>query len=370
MEYKHLYSTWAEVDLDAIENNVQYVCQSTGVQVMAVVKANGYGHGAVPVARAALKGGAAYLAVARIGEAIELRNAGFDCPILLLGHTPPQRIDEAILHRITLTVWNAEQVEAASKLAKKVGSLAHVHLKVDTGMGRLGVQPENVVSLAQYLDRTLGVVFEGIFTHFARADETDKTSVGMQESRFLDVLQELDTHKLRPPVVHAANSAASLTRPSAYFDMVRFGIAMYGLAPSPDCPLPEAFRPALTWKSILSHVKVLPPGRGVSYGHEYVTRADERIGTIPLGYADGFRRIRGNSVLIGGRRVPVIGRVCMDQIMVQLDGVPEAAAGDEVVLIGKQGAEKITAENVAVTWGTINYEVTCAIGARVPRFYV
>jgi len=309
MEYKDLYSTWVEVDLGAIENNVKYVSQSAGVQVMAVVKANGYGHGAVPAARAALRGGSTYLAVARIDEALELRKAGLDCPILLLGYTSPNRMEEAIAKRVTLTVWDTEQVEAASASAKKAGSLAQVHLKVDTGMSRLGVHPGEVVSLARYLDGKAEIVFEGLFTHFARSDEVDKTPTDTQEDRFLRVLQTLGAQGLRPPLVHAANSAASLTRPSAYFDMVRLGIAMYGLYPSPDCPLPKAFRPALTWKTILSHVKALPPGRGVSYGHEYVTRADERIGTLPLGYADGFRRLPGNQVLVGGRQVPLLQKL-------------------------------------------------------------
>jgi alanine racemase len=170
--------------------------------------------------------------------------------------------------------------------------------------------------------------------------------------------------------VHAANSAASLTRPSAYFNLVRAGIAIYGLHPSPQCPLPTDFRPALQWKTVLSQVKNLPPGRGVSYGHIYTTQADERIGTLPVGYADGMRRTSGNLALVGGKRVPVIGRVCMDQMMVQLNGVSDAKAGDEVVLIGKQGEESLFAEEVAGNWGTINYEVTCGLAARVPRLYL
>lgn len=175
---------------------------------------------------------------------------------------------------------------------------------------------------------------------------------------------------MRPPIVHAANSAASLMRPSAHFNLIRVGIAMYGLHPSPECMLPEAIHPALSWKSVLSQIKILPPGRGVSYGHSYTTHAHERIGTVPVGYADGFRRIIGNQALLGERRVAVIGRVCMDQIMVQLDNVPEATPGDEVVLIGKQGDASITAEDLSQAWDTINYEVTCGIAARVPRVYL
>jgi alanine racemase len=274
-----------------------------------------------------------------------------------------------ISERVSLTVWQAGQIKRISALAADAGEKARLHLKVDTGMSRLGVQVEAAHSLAIELANTPHIHFEGIFTHFARADEALADPTAAQEGQFLDVLAALDQSRIRPPLVHAANSAASLARPSAYFDLLRFGIAMYGLHPSNECPLPDAFRPALTWKAQLSQVKVLPPGRGVSYGHTYTTQKNERIGTVPVGYADGFRRLMGQEVLVGGRLVPVVGRVCMDQIMVQLDGVPQARAGDEVVLIGKQAKENRTAEQVAAAWGTINYEVVCAIGARVPRLY-
>ncbi len=363
------YSTWVEVDLDAIRQNVAIIAQHTGVAVMAVVKANAYGHGAVPVAKAALEGGASWLAVARPEEGLELRENGLDCPILLLGYTPPAMVETAIRNHLSMTVWRTEHIEAADRVGQRLGIRARLHLKVDTGMSRLGVPPEEALPLVRQLASARGVSFEGIFTHFARADEADPTPTDEQEQRFRDLLQSLEAEALRPPWVHAANSAASMYRSSAHFDMVRLGIAMYGLHPSSEAPLLPKMRPALTWKAVLSHVKVLPPGRGVSYGHEYVTSHHERIGTIPVGYADGFRRLRGNAVLVGGKRVSVVGRVCMDQIMVQLDAVPDARPGDEVVLIGQQGGEKITAEDVARTWGTINYEVTCAIGPRVPRIY-
>ncbi len=214
-----------------------------------------------------------------------------------------------------------------------------------------------------------GISFEGVFTHFATADEANPTTSDAQEKRFRQAVEALDLNGLRPPIVHAANSAAGLTRPSAYFNLIRAGIAIYGLHPSSQCLLPTEFKPALQWKSVLSQVKTLPPGQGVSYGHIYTTRAIERIGTVPVGYADGFRRTSGNQVLVGGVKVPVVGRICMDQIMVQLDQVPHAAAGDEVVLIGSQGNERLSAEMLANTWDTINYEVTCGLAARVPRFY-
>lgn len=364
------YSNWVEIDLGMIESNVRYIRNLTSVEVMAIVKADAYGHGAVPVAKAALRAGATWCGVARIGEALELRQVGLDCPILLLGYISPERIPEAIDNRISMTVWNISQVKMASALAQKIGVEACLHLKVDSGMGRLGAFPQETIPIAQGISNTPGVLLEGIFTHFARADELDHSTSDRQEQIFNRVISELKKEGIRPPIVHAANSATSLTRPSAYLDMVRLGISMYGLHPSPECPNPEGIRPALTWKSVLSQVKSLPPGSGVSYGHEYITQGHERVGTIPLGYADGFRRTGGNYVLVAGKYVEVIGRVCMDQIMVQLDEAPQARAGDTVVILGEQESNRITAEDIAKTWNTINYEVVCAIGARVPRVYI
>ncbi len=364
------YSNWVEVDLEAIRNNIRWFLKNSGAPVMAVVKANAYGHGMIPVARAALQAGVNWCGVARIEEALDLRAAGLDCPTLLLGYTPPERVKEAVAQQLSLTVWDSCQVERAASAGQKTGIAARLHLKVDTGMSRLGVQPEEALALARKLAGTPGVIFEGLFTHFARADEADRRPTDAQERLFRGVIEQLEKAGLRPPIVHAANSAASLTRPSAHFDLLRTGIAIYGLHPSAECPLPEAFRPALTWKAVLSQVKILSSGRGVSYGHVYTTRANERIGTLPVGYADGYRRILGNQVLVGGRRVSVVGRVCMDQVMVGLDEVPEAQPGDEVVLIGKQRQASITAEDVAKIWGTINFEVVCGIGPRVPRLYL
>jgi alanine racemase len=369
MKSETIYSNWVTVDLEAIKANIRSILVLTSTPVMAIVKANAYGHGAVPVARAALEAGASWCGVARASEALELRQAGLDCPVLLLGYTPTTCAEEMIANRVSMTVWNVDQAEMIAAIAERIGQKARLHLKVDTGMSRLGVQAEEAIDLARKIARLPHVHFEGIFTHFARADEADSTPTDTQEALFVNLLKDLETSEIRPPVVHAANSAASLTRPSVHFNLLRIGIAMYGLHPSPECPLPSSFRPALAWKAVLSQVKTLPPGRGVSYGHTYTTRGTERIGTVPVGYADGFRRLPGNHVLVGGKRVPVVGRVCMDQIMVQLDNVPGAKAGDEVVLIGQQGEEKLSAEDVAASWGTINYEVTCAIGPRVPRLY-
>jgi len=364
-----MHSTWVSVDLGTIKNNISYVLNRSKVQVMAIVKANAYGHGAVPVAQAALEAGASWCGVARVSEALELRQAGLDCPILILGYTPKARYGEMIAHQVSMTIWDLRQVEEISATASKLGKGAKLHIDVDTGMSRLGVEPDQVVALLESIAHLPNIQIEGLFTHFARADEADPAPTDLQEELFQGLMKKLRSAGIHIPLIHVANSAAILTRPGIYFDCVRLGIAMYGLHPSSECPLPPDFRPALAWKSVLSQVKTLPPGKGISYGHEYMTTREERIGTVPVGYADGFRRVPGNRVLVAGHKVPVVGRVTMDQIMVQLDAVPDAQEGDEVILIGAQGESSITAEEIAGRWGTINYEVTSGIAHRVTRIY-
>ena len=361
------FATWVEVDSSAIESNVRRLTRIAGVPLMAVVKANGYGHGAVAAARAALHAGATWCGVARETEAHQLRQDGLAAPILLLGAAPIASIANLVAADVSMAAWNAVQFQAASSAAIALGKSARLHLKVDTGMGRIGVQPDETVAAARQMAGLPGIDFEGIFTHFARADETDATTQDRQERVFSRVVDALTAARMRPRWVHASNSAATLSRPSARFDLVRVGIALYGLHPSDSCTLPEGFRPALAWRAQLSQVKVLEPAQGVGYGHAYITRGHERVGTIAVGYADGFRRVEGNVVLAGGAFVPVIGRVCMDQIMVQLDRAPEAREGDTVTLIGEQDGQWLRAEDVARHWGTINYEVVCGIAARVPR---
>lgn len=368
-EVKGMYSTWATVDLAVIRKNVSFFLAHTGVQVMAVVKANAYGHGAVAVARAALQAGATWCAVARVNEALELRQAGLTCPILILGYTPEARYSDMISQQVAMTAWNLGQIKGISAAAVQLNKAARLHVKVDTGMSRLGLQPDEAIGLLQAAARLPHLQVEGLFTHFARADEADPAPTDRQVGLFDQLLNSLQAAGIQVPMIHAANSAASLTRPGVEFHCVRLGIAMYGLHPSVDCPLPAEVRPALQWKSVLSQVKTLAPGRGISYGHEYQTRRTERIGTIPVGYADGFRRLAGNQVLVAGRKVPLVGRVTMDQVMVQLDEVADAREGDEVVLLGEQGGSQISAEEIAARWGTINYEVTSGIDHRVPRSY-
>lgn len=369
MDPTRQYSTWVKVDLGAIESNLSYFLESTQRQVMAVVKANAYGHGAIPVAQAARRAGASWLGVARVDEALELREAGIDGSILILGFTPPAQVERMVSTGISLAVWESDQIGVIAKAAEASNLTARLHLKVDTGMSRLGVQISGAIALAREIVKNPVLDLEGVFTHLARADETAPETTQGQLEAFTGVIDALEEAGLRPPLVHAANSAAGLAYHNAWFDLVRVGIAMYGLRPSAARPLPGVIRPALSWESTLAMVKSLPVGRGVSYGHEYITTREERIGTVPVGYADGYRRVPGNEVLIGGRKVPVIGRVTMDQIMVNLDTVPEARVGDEVVLLGMQGSERLAAEDIAGRWGTINYEVTSGIARRVQRIY-
>jgi alanine racemase len=363
------YATWVEVDLEAIADNISYFASLSDAAVMAVVKADGYGHGASQVAGAALRAGASWLAVARAEEALELRAEGLEAPILILGLTPPGYVSELIRAEVSMTVWSSAQVRAMSETASQMGRKARLHLKVDTGMSRLGVQLGDALERAREMASVEGVEFEGLFSHYARADESDQEATGQQRAAFTSLLRALEREALRPKWVHVANSAAGLAGLEHHFDLMRIGIAMYGLHPSRERPLPGSMRPSLTWKTQLAQVKTLGVGRGVSYGHAYVTRSRERIGTLPVGYADGFRRVEGNEVLVDGKRAPVVGRVCMDQCMVSLEAAPGARVGDPVVLIGVQGEDCISAEEVAQRWGTINYEVVCGIGSRVPRLY-
>jgi alanine racemase len=362
--------TWLEVDLEAIAHNVRRVVEIVGpeVAVMAVLKADGYGHGALRVARTALNNGARYLAVASINEGATLRRSGVAAPILVLGYTPAWQARELALDGLSATVFNLEVARALSRAARELDSLVRVHVKVDTGMGRLGLLPGEVVPFVQDLRRLPGLVLEGIFTHFSVAD-SDAGYTRWQIERFRQVLGALADAGVDFPLVHAANSAAILTMPESHFTMVRLGVAMYGLHPSPQVPCPPDFRPALAFKTQVAQVKTLPAGSCVSYGNTYQTTGEQRIAVVPVGYADGFRRAprHWGEVLVRGQRAPIVGRVCMDQTMIDVTAIPDVRQGDEVVLIGEQGGEQITAEDVAERLGTINYEVVSEILARVPR---
>ncbi len=363
--------TYAVIDLGAIQHNLTRMRAISGAPVMAVVKANAYGHGAVEVARAAAEAGVSWLGVAFAAEGIALRQAGLGGRILVLGYTPAGLAAEAIENDLSLAVYDLDLAREYSAAAQALGRTACLHVKVDTGMGRLGLFPEDAARLVRDLRPLPGLHVEGLFTHFATANSADPAYAQNQLARFQSLVAELEADRLRPPVVHASNSAAGLFLDGAKFDLIRMGISMYGLHPSGEVQNPPDFRPALAWKTCISQLKTLPPGHSVSYGRIYYTQGEERIAILPVGYADGYRRNPpGQSwVLVGGRRAPVVGRVCMDQIMVNVDGIQDLRRDDEVVLIGRQGEAEITAEEVAGWWDTINYEVTSGIMARVPRLY-
>jgi alanine racemase len=364
------FSAWLEIDLDIIRQNVKELLRISQKEVMAIVKANGYGHGAAEIAKAAVEAGATWCGVARLEEAIALRRAGLNCQILVLGYTSPDRVAEAVNNNVCLTIYDQQIGEAYAEQAKNLGGGLRLHIKVDTGMGRLGISPETALEFIENLSRRPQLLIEGIFTHFARADEPQVPTTNEQLVMFDQLIKNLRVDGIAPKYIHAANSAAILNYPAARFDLVRPGISLYGFPPSPETPFPDSLKPALTWKTRLTSVRTFPAGHGISYGHIYHTTRAERIGSVAIGYADGFRRVNGNVALVHGKRVPVVGRVCMDQCMLQLDEVPNAAIGDEVVLLGGQGNEYISAEELADRWGTFNYEVICGLSARLPRIYL
>ena len=366
----HAYSTWLEIDLGAIQHNLKTIKAITKTQVMAIIKANGYGHGVLAVAKAVTEAGAEWCGVARMEEAINLRQAGIAGQIMVLGYSPPRLIPAAIEHDIHVAIYNPHMAHDYVTYAAAYHGRLKMHVKVETGMGRLGMAVEQVPKFLGEFHRHPNLEIDGIFTHFAKADEINSDTTQRQLSVFNDLLTQLKKAKLCPELVHAANSAAIFNYPESYFGMVRPGIALFGLDPSPNSPLPLSFRPALAWKARLTSVRKFPPGHGISYGSVYITSGCERIGVVPVGYGDGYRREPDQRVLVRGQLVDIVGRVCMDQSMLQLDSVPEACAGDEVVLLGEQGGQRITASDIANCWGTINYEVVCGLADRLPRVYL
>jgi alanine racemase len=366
---------WSEVDLDAIRANVAALrALAAPAALLAVVKANGYGHGAVPVARAALAAGATWLGVARVEEGEQLREAGIDAPIMLLSEPSPRVAERVVAAELTPVVYTEAGIDALAKAVADSGRPAplDVHLKVDTGMHRVGCAPDDALALARAITARDELNFAGACTHLAVADELENPYTAEQLARFDAVLDELAAVGLRPPVVHAANSAGLLGVPHARYDLARVGIACYGLPPAPLLADHEpTLHPALSLRARVTLVKTLPAGARVSYGLRAAVGGSGRVATVPAGYADGVPRnlgLSGGEVLIGGRRRPIIGAVTMDQLLVDLGDV-DAEPDDEVVLIGRQGDDEITATEWAERLGTINYEIVTGIGARVPRTY-
>ena len=362
---------WAEVDLGAIRHNAAALAALVRpAGLCAVVKADGYGHGAVAAARAALDGGATWLAVALVDEGLELREAGIEAPVLLLQEPPPDAFGDALEAGLTPTLYSPGAAEAAAKAAVAAGQRPHsVHVKVDTGMHRVGAPPEEAVALARAVDASPELALEGLWTHFAVADEPERAETGTQLRRFGAVVERLAGHGVRPRLLHAANSAGALAHPAARLDLVRCGIALYGYPPA-ETPPGLDLRPALSLSARVSLVRELGAGERLSYGLRHELAEATVVATVPLGYADGVRRgLDGTDVLVGGRRRPIVGTVTMDQVLVDCGPGSDVAAGDEVVLLGRQGAEAATAEDWAAALGTITYDVLTGIGARVPRRY-
>lgn len=369
-----LRPTWVEVNLDHVAYNMQAIRRliKPGTEVMAVVKGDDCGHGAVEIAQTVLQNGASCLAVAIPDEGIELRRAGIVAPILVLGNIFPEHAKLVVVHDLIPTVYSRPLAEALSREAVSTGKTIKIHIKIDTGMGRIGVPAgEEAVSFVKEVVKLPGLQVEGVFTHFAKADYRDKSYTYQQFAKYMTVIEALKKQGIEVPKKHVANSATIIDLPEMHLDMVRTGILVYGLYPSDEVHKERVhLRPALEWKTRLSEIKKVPPGTAISYGCIYITKGEEVIGTLPVGYADGFTRmLTGKAeVLIRGRRVPVVGRICMDQCMIRVDDFkPEI--GEEVVLIGRQGDEYISVEELAEKIGTFKSEILCSISRRVPRVY-
>lgn len=370
---KSLRPVWAEVNLNHYAHNIREIkLRYPETKVMAVVKADGYGHGAIQVAKAGLQGGAERLAIAIVDEGIELREAGFMVPIQVLGGTLESQLEQVVEYDLIQTVFDLKTVERLSQIGQQKGKQVKVHLKIDTGMGRVGIRPEEAGEVAQAITNLPNIELEGLMTHFATADEEDKRYTMFQVEGYWLALANIEDQGIQIPIKHVANSAALIDLPEVKFDLIRPGIISYGLWPSEEVDHSLNVKHVMEWKAKIVHLKEVDEGTGISYGKTFVAKKKTRVATLPLGYADGYSRHLSNKgqVLVNGQRAPIIGRVCMDQCMIdvtQIEG--ELNIGDEVVLIGCQGDDFISAEEMASWIGTINYEVVCAVSKRVPRVY-
>jgi alanine racemase len=365
---------WAEIDLSALRSNLAEIRRVIGpaVDIMAVVKAEGYGHGATEIAKAACQWGVGWLGVALPEEGIALRKAGITLPILVFAVLQADQAEAFLQYDLIPTVCLIEPVVALSRAAVKVGKTVSVHLKVDTGMGRVGVPCREAAKILKILAAIPGIKVKGVYSHLATADHADKEYARIQIQRFEEMVITLKNQELLPENVHLANSAATMELPQAHYSMVRPGIILYGLYPSAEVDRGKtSLKPLLSLKTRVIYLKRVETGTGISYGQKYHTSRDTTIVTLPVGYADGWSRMLSHKaeVLIGGKRYPVVGTICMDQCMVDVGDDP-VEIGSEVVLIGSQGKECITADEIAERLGTINYEVTCMISDRVPRVYI
>ncbi|MGE5174021.1 MAG: alanine racemase [Betaproteobacteria bacterium] len=365
--------TAAVINLGDLDHNFkELVRRAEGRSILAVVKAQAYGHGAIRVSKHFLELGADMLGVALVEEARELREAGIDATILLMGSIFPEQAETAAMLRLTPAVYSMPVARALSEAAQKLRTKISVHVKIDTGMGRIGISPEDAVGFIDEIRRLEGIEVQGLMTHFADADLRDKGFAAKQMDRFGMLLKRLDEGGINIPVRHAANSAAVLDYRRALFTMVRPGLMLYGYNPLESVMEGADLKPALSLVTRIAFLKKVPANVPISYGRTYVTQHESLIATLPIGYADGYSRGLSNKgeVLVHGKRVPVVGRVCMDMCMIDVTEVPGVREGDDVVLIGSQGRELITADEIAAKTGTIPYEVLCGISSRVPRIYL
>jgi alanine racemase len=376
MEYK-LNRAWAEINLDNIAHNIREIRRIThkNAEIMGVVKADAYGHGVMEVTRTLLANGAQRLAVSMLDEAIQLRRNGIEAPILILGYTDPIRANEIIENDVTQTVYSRELAQALSNEAVRQGKKVKIHIKIDTGMSRMGFLPgysavKNVVEISQMPN----IIIEGLFTHFATADEKNREFTLMQFERFMSICSELQRIGIHIPVKHCANSAGIIEYPEMHLDMVRPGIILYGMYPSEEVDKSKInLKPAMTLKANVILVKEVEKNTSISYGRIFTTQRISKIATIPIGYADGYTRMLSNKgkVLIREQFAPVVGRICMDQCMIDVTDIEgNVEVGDEVVLIGAQGDKVITVEDVAGSIGMINYEFVSIVGKRIPRAFI
>jgi len=376
MDYK-LNRAWAEIDLNAIAHNVREIRKLTGsrVEMMGVVKADAYGHGVLEVVRTLLDNGVTQLAVSMLDEAIQIRKMGIDVPILILSYTDPARAEEIVENELTQTVFSFDLPQALSAASVKLGKSVKIHIKVDTGMTRVGFMPGyNAVKNIIEIGRMPGLIIEGIFTHFASADERETDYTYMQFERFMSICTELGRVGIHIPLKHVCNSAGIIQYPEMHLDMVRPGVILYGLYPSREVDRNKIrLKPAMTLKANVIFVKDVEPNVCISYGRTFRTSRPSKIATIPIGYADGYTRLLSNKgrMLVNGEFAPVVGNICMDQCMIDITDLKhEVHTGDEVVIFGSQSGACISVEELAAQIGTINYELVCIIGKRIPRVYL
>lgn len=373
--FRHLRPVWAEVDLDKLAHNMREIRRvSKSKDIIAVIKADGYGHGALDIAPTLLENGATRIAVAVVSEAVELRRGGIDAPIMVLGFTPPSLSDMLLRYDIEQTVYSYELAKEISVMAKKKNKVAKLHIALDTGMGRIGFLPDKEsVEEVYKISKLPNIIIEGLFSHFSSSDEEDKTYTNNQLKKYNYFYNELLNKGVKINVRHIANSAAIIDLPETHFEAVRPGIILYGYYPSDEVLKNEInLKPVMSLKTNIVHIKKLPAGEYISYGRKFKTTRESVIATLPVGYADGYTRLLFNKakVIVNGCYAPVIGRICMDQCMIDITDIKDIKLGDEVILMGEDKNLSFTADSIAELLGTINYEVTCMISKRVPRVYM